>query len=705
MLNVIIDNQTYNIPDDFHWQSYIARHPDLVNAGIDTESKAIYHYIFHGKKENRLYHKIQAKEMNSLLPTPKQENQPSIVYSAKHPFHTAISVLFFYPEERSLNFLKHAPKLFIDELLKINHNNKITFVIRNNSLNYNSQNILKYIDELQHKYHKYPEVKIQYFSTHNKGFGQGHNDNLLSVDDIDFVLCLNDDLGFPNCHWLREAFYLFENHKDIGVIGSKQSPQFIQNKFAFGNDRNLLLRKAPDYAEGSILLSRGSLYRKLNGFDPTFEYFYFEDVDFCFRAKQLGYTIANIDIPHQHFRSDSTKKIPSTVKSSIIEHNRAKFLCKWSKHINNNRELMTNNILISLKADGFGDLVDCVLPVRELVKKHSLNNIEFYIPGDKVDSLFKLFNKPILHDYPDIDNYDIVYDIDNLNLSTPFNTIDIISSKLGITTFVTEADDIKKFILENIETSLLIPKKDYISLHLDSQRNGFEGRMPHQDQFLPLLSYLATKNQPIVLLGQSLDKDSPQYGEKFEEKISEMIKQKKLLDHRQPANVSDIIRIVAGSSLFIGLDSGPSHVAQLLDIPSFIIYGPINPLSKMYRYDKHGCWFNMSNDSLSGSYHKNLYPSYHYDLRRDAECINIDGKQLQQQIQHFIDNKFKFDWMPVYQKFRYNQRDFLNLQFHNPLYRNRILDGSLTSPEDIDLFVRVLNLYEEHTINLMRKQL
>lgn len=44
-----------DLPKDFDWQYYIDIHPDLQKAGISTERQAKYHYIIHGKKENRVY--------------------------------------------------------------------------------------------------------------------------------------------------------------------------------------------------------------------------------------------------------------------------------------------------------------------------------------------------------------------------------------------------------------------------------------------------------------------------------------------------------------------------------------------------------------------------------------------------------------------------------------------------------------------------
>ena len=39
----------------FNWSYYIDKYVDLQLAGINTEKKAINHWLTHGKKENRIY--------------------------------------------------------------------------------------------------------------------------------------------------------------------------------------------------------------------------------------------------------------------------------------------------------------------------------------------------------------------------------------------------------------------------------------------------------------------------------------------------------------------------------------------------------------------------------------------------------------------------------------------------------------------------
>jgi hypothetical protein len=44
-----------NVPSDFDWRAYVAKYPDLQEAGIDTELEAKRHYSLHGKTEGRTW--------------------------------------------------------------------------------------------------------------------------------------------------------------------------------------------------------------------------------------------------------------------------------------------------------------------------------------------------------------------------------------------------------------------------------------------------------------------------------------------------------------------------------------------------------------------------------------------------------------------------------------------------------------------------
>ena len=84
-----------------------------------------------------------------------------------------------------------------------------------------------------------------------------------------------------------------------------------------------------------------------------------EDADLSLRAQQHGYKLAWLPIPHQHWRSTSFNSLPGSVRSSILEHNRARLFSSWRHAFATGR--VGRFVVYDLWSDGLGD-VFCALP-------------------------------------------------------------------------------------------------------------------------------------------------------------------------------------------------------------------------------------------------------------------------------------------------------------------------------------------------------
>lgn len=56
----------------------------------------------------------------------------------------------------------------------------------------------------------------------------------------------------------------------------------------------------------------------------------------------------------------------------------------------------------------------------------------------------------------------------------------------------------------------------------------------------------------------------------------------------QMTSIQEMIYIIKNSSLFIGIDSGPSHIASAFSIKSILFFGSINPWFRHFRSDFNG---------------------------------------------------------------------------------------------------------------------
>lgn len=613
------------IPDNFDWQEYAFKEG---NKRIKSESEAIEHLLV-----GRRITPFGEKPSKTLL----------------------VSTLFFVPDEKSESFLE---KSIVEMHEQLSDQLNLVFVIRNNSINEGSKKINEIILKLKNK------MNIIYSEGENLGYGKGHNTNFKKYP-CDYFLILNDDLDFLNFEWIKESIILFEDNEKLAFIGSDDSPRYI-NKYGFGKTNRD--KFSQDYVEGSILITKSSVFSELGGFDENIEYFYFEDVDLSFRAKQKGYEVDYINIPHEHYRSNSAKKLNQETLSAINELNRAKFLSKWSLYLSNTKNLRNKNLII-LDSDGFGDLTDFFYPTLELVNRNKDKNLSVYISNKKMNFLYESLDIEIQNCKYDlsIKDYDQIYTTKGINFSVPFHTLDLVASNFGIEEFSCEEKIVKKFVSElelSQETKILLKKdlSEYYVMHLDSQRKGFEARQPDLKTFIASIELISQKD--VILIGDySLEKDK-----EYESYIKQ---NKKVIDLRKVVTVKDMAILISNSQMFFGIDSGPSHLAQLFNVPSFILYGPIHPLTKIYRYENSGTFYK--NDKTCGQYHRCTEPAYYYDIERDFKCVNIKDKDLADSLSKYINNNFKFDWTPYFDSLRFRQREWCMLQIHNPFFQNRLI--------------------------------
>jgi GT2 family glycosyltransferase/glycosyltransferase involved in cell wall biosynthesis len=82
----LLHEYKYLIPKDFDFQTYISFYPDLISAEIDSEQKAMEHYLFFGHNENRIYKKdhlvlpIKADFINGSIPEIWNNKNKNLLY-------------------------------------------------------------------------------------------------------------------------------------------------------------------------------------------------------------------------------------------------------------------------------------------------------------------------------------------------------------------------------------------------------------------------------------------------------------------------------------------------------------------------------------------------------------------------------------------------------------------------------------------------
>ncbi|MBU1628188.1 glycosyltransferase family 2 protein [bacterium] len=137
------------------------------------------------------------------------------------------------------------------------------------------------------------------------------------------LVLLNDDTIVTK-EWIRSLVEVFEKDKKIGIVGCKIlfpdsdiiqhfggyiMPNGITMHYGYGeNDgKNYSEIKAVEYVTGAAFAFRRSLVDTLGNLPEAYKPIYFEEVEYCFRAKKQGFSVVVApDAKVYHYESQKT---------------------------------------------------------------------------------------------------------------------------------------------------------------------------------------------------------------------------------------------------------------------------------------------------------------------------------------------------------------------------------------------------------------
>lgn len=181
-------------------------------------------------------------------------------------------------------------------------------------------------------------------SKNNRGYAAAINEGIKKAlkDKIDIFIIANPDVSLLHLRggkWLDGLRYF-----DILGLSFKQD-----KKFFYGGEIDSwrlsggLTTKKPekrfqevDFVSGSLMIIKKELIEKIGYFNEGY-FMYYEDVDYCFRAKKAGFKIG-IDSENYYYHFEQSKTNPK--KEYFIFKNRFRFFLKYSDNKQKLREFL-----------------------------------------------------------------------------------------------------------------------------------------------------------------------------------------------------------------------------------------------------------------------------------------------------------------------------------------------------------------------------
>jgi GT2 family glycosyltransferase len=258
----------------------------------------------------------------------------------------------------------------------------------------------------------------------NKGFGPACNQGIKLVlqeyPDADVLVMNNDMELLEGCFdALYETAY---SQEDIGIVGGRllfpdgrvQHAGAFLSLWGWGQHKgggmpdsdkfNQMEVEEVEYVTGALFLIKGALLKLLPGFDERFSPVYFEEVDYCYAARALGYRTYYCPTARAiHYENATGKQVYGDLAAvnQRSHENQIKFYTKYDEREpvdsgNPHKILFVNRI--------YGEWSFCVV-MRNLAKGLARSGVdvaiapeEYHQVGNMDDwEIKEMMNKP--HDY------------------------------------------------------------------------------------------------------------------------------------------------------------------------------------------------------------------------------------------------------------------------------------------------------------------
>ena len=220
----------------------------------------------------------------------------------------------------------------------------------------------------------------------NAGFVGGVNwgvSQALSAS-CDFILLLNNDTELvDNC--INRGVDVLRKNKDLGVLGFKNfysdRPSVLwqaggRKRFFSLGFREVLIDlnsniTVCDYVPGSSMLIRASLFEDIGLFDEKF-FAYFEEIDFCLRARNVGVLTAVLN--DSKILHDVGLSSNSRLKVFLKSRNRPYFLAKHNQS--------NIRILVSILVYGIFEALRSFLRLDFIYFLYSVRGVLAFLKND-----------------------------------------------------------------------------------------------------------------------------------------------------------------------------------------------------------------------------------------------------------------------------------------------------------------------------------
>jgi GT2 family glycosyltransferase/cephalosporin hydroxylase len=551
---------------------------------------------------------------------PEPPVEPSIlVQPLTGPVKLVVSVLFYHREDILMAFIAQLlPQLRV--AAEADHLSWELFL----SFNYRpSSGVLRDLRQLITTLLPQSHSSVHIIeNSFNLGFGAGHNANFQRTDSDVFII-LNSDLHIEDEHWLAKFADRFRS-SDAAILGLAENASRLRE-----DGCGVPVGEAGgsfDFVDGSLLAIRSDLATQFGLFSPSFDYFYFEDVDLNLRYRQIGLRIETLDIPCLHERSSSAKLLPKFAVESVLNQNRARFFERWGGYLTT--RCLTNRLALRFR-EADRQLQCASFPaIFGLLSEHPTAVLDLWGVHEQ---LLPLFQHPRIRlipwwQEPQQEDYLRWYELSLDATSTSPLAIRIAEQMLVDAAFQEARRHLESLAgRDTFEREQ--PKRAVI--YLARPQTLFEGRQPEADSLL-------SAQEPLRQRGFAIQCYS-EYGVMEVPAVPQG--ERRNWKYLAQSNGLDFLGDLARADVLVTSDGWAAELGQLLNKKTLIWLGATSTGAAIWNVSSARAFFDSALSCL-GCHERFGHPDRNVCLRGDQACITPGlAHSFVESVGKFLDNE------------------------------------------------------------------
>lgn len=380
-------------------------------------------------------------------------------------------------------------------------------------------------------------------NTENLGFSEPNRKAYSLATGTPYFVTLNNDYVIQG-EWLEPMIARLQSNPRMAIVGVRGSCCGLTE------DLNGFPAKSVEYIEASCMMVKRSIIDTLEHglFSPYLRFAYGEDSDLSLRAREAGYFISMVEVPHIHEHATTAKLAAYRYYVGLNqEANHAALSIRWKAYLK--RRNFNYSVLI-IRHESNGDVL-FVTPILDALKKKwpaCSITIQTNHPDIFDNHPFAFATQQKL----DKDDFDFVFDLDLAYENRPYlHSVEAYSDVCGVTLPTSW-----KYRLYPGEISDAKPDGDIVAFHVGP--TTWPGKNWDTDRFEQVADWFRSKGYAIATVGNRsnyLLRDS--------------------IDKRG-ITISETARFLFHCKRFVGVDSFPAHIAEAMGCKTTIICGALD---------------------------------------------------------------------------------------------------------------------------------